>query len=118
HASAWLFTSPYGYPLNLPNWRRREFNSAVARAGLQGRGLTPHSLRHTAASLAIAAGADVKVVQTMLGHKDAAMTLNVYAGLFPDRLDVVADALDTARHIAMGSANETSDSEADGESQP
>ena len=32
-------------------------------------GLHPHELRHTAASLAIAAGADVKVVQQMLGHK-------------------------------------------------
>ena len=106
-AAAWLFTSPYGYPLNLPNWRRREFNSAVARAGLQGRGLTPHSLRHTAASLAIAAGADVKVVQTMLGHKDAAMTLNVYAGLFPDRLDEVANALDEARAAAVAGHSPT-----------
>ncbi|MFI0152580.1 tyrosine-type recombinase/integrase [Streptomyces lydicus] len=37
-------------------------------AGLDDLGVTPHKLRHTAASLAIAAGADVKVVQTMLGH--------------------------------------------------
>ncbi|HVW41929.1 MAG TPA: tyrosine-type recombinase/integrase [Amycolatopsis sp.] len=59
--------------------------------------LTPHKLRHTAASLAIAAGADVKVVQQMLGHADAAMTLNVYGHLFPDRLDEVADTLDARR---------------------
>jgi integrase len=32
--------------------------------------------------------------QGRANHKDAAMTLNTYAGLFPDRLDVVADALD------------------------
>jgi integrase len=36
--------------------------------------LTPHGLRHTAASLAIAAGANVKVVQQMLGHATASMT--------------------------------------------
>jgi len=32
----------------------------------------------------------------MLGHKDAAMTLNVYASLFDDDLDAVADRIDAA----------------------
>jgi integrase len=59
-------------------------------------GLTPHELRHTAASLAIAAGANVKAVQLMLGHASAAMTLDIYAGLFADDLDAVADRLDRA----------------------
>jgi len=65
--------------------------------------LTPHELRHTAASLAIASGADVKVVQQMLGHKSATMTLDLYGHLFPDRLDVVADAMDAARTAALAS---------------
>jgi integrase len=39
--------------------------------------LTICDLRHTAASLAIAAGAKVKAVQRMLGHASAAMTLDV-----------------------------------------
>ncbi|RKS06813.1 phage integrase family protein [Nocardiopsis sp. Huas11] len=51
----------------------------------------------TAASLAIAAGADVKVVQAMLGHATATMTLDRYGHLFPDRLDEVAEAMDAAR---------------------
>ena len=55
-----------------------------------------HELRHTAASLAVAAGANVKAVQQMLGHASAAMTLDVYAGLFADDLDAVADQLDRA----------------------
>ncbi|HWI01075.1 MAG TPA: tyrosine-type recombinase/integrase [Propionibacteriaceae bacterium] len=59
-------------------------------------GLTPHELRHTAASLAIKPGANVKVVQQMLGHASAAITLDVYAGLFADNLDEVADRLDQA----------------------
>ena len=58
--------------------------------------LTPHDLRHTAASLAVSAGANVKAVQKMLGHASAAMTLDVYADLFDDDLDAVAVALDHA----------------------
>jgi hypothetical protein len=53
----------------------------------------PHSLRHTAASLAISAGATVLSVQRMLGHASAAMTLDVYSDLFDDDLDAVAEAL-------------------------
>ncbi|WP_154677703.1 tyrosine-type recombinase/integrase, partial [Mycolicibacter icosiumassiliensis] len=56
--------------------------------------VTAHALRHTAASLAISAGANVKVVQRMLGHASAAMTLDVYADLFDDDLTAVADKLD------------------------
>ncbi|WP_244298605.1 tyrosine-type recombinase/integrase [Micromonospora cremea] len=59
-------------------------------------GLTPHELRHTAASLAVAEGANVKAVQRMLGHASAAMTLDVYADLFEDDLDQVAGRLDRA----------------------
>jgi integrase len=59
--------------------------------------VTPHDLRHTAASLAISAGANVKAVQRMLGHASAAMTLDRYADLFEDDLDGVAEALDAAR---------------------
>jgi integrase len=59
--------------------------------------LTLHDLRHTAASLAISAGANVKAVQRMLGHASAAMTLDTYADLFDDDLDSVAEALDRAK---------------------
>ena len=73
-------------------FRRAAFDEAAAAIGLEG--LHPHELRHTAASLAIAAGADVKVVQQMLGHASAAMTLDVYTDLFDDDLDGVGAALD------------------------
>ena len=53
-----IFTSPTGEALRIGNWRHRVWHQAVAAAGL-GR-LTPHDLRHTAASLAIASGATVK----------------------------------------------------------
>lgn len=62
------------------------------------RRVTPHDLRHTAVSLAISAGANVKVVQRMLGQKSAKVTLETYAALFPDDLDNVIKAL--SRHRA------------------
>ena len=71
----------------------------LAAAGLDG--LTPHGLRHTAASLAVSAGANVKHVQRMLGHASAAMTLDVYSGLFDDDLDAVADRLGEAAEAAV-----------------
>jgi integrase len=63
--------------------------------------ITMHDLRHTAASLAISAGANVKAVQRMLGHASAAMTLDVYADLFDEDLGHVADALTKARSDAL-----------------
>ncbi len=87
-----LFTSAAGAPVRLGNWSGRVFGPAAAAAGLSD--LTPHDLRHTAASLAVAAGANVKAVQRMLGHASAAMTLDVYAGLFDDDFDALSDRLD------------------------
>jgi integrase len=97
-----LFTAPEGGVLWLRNWRRRVFDPAVEGAGLGQ--LSPHELRHTAASLAVAAGANVKAVQRTLGHASAAMTLDVYSGLFDDDLDAVADRLDVAAQSARESA--------------
>ncbi|RDI32394.1 site-specific recombinase XerD [Rhodococcus sp. AG1013] len=55
---------------------------------------TPHDLRHTAASIAISRGANVKAVQKMLGHATATMTLDHYGHLFDDDLDDVAARID------------------------
>lgn len=70
------------------------FDAAAVAVGVTG--LTPHELRHTCASLAIAAGANVKVLQTLLGHKTATLTLDRYGHLFPDDLGRIADAFDDA----------------------
>lgn len=74
------------------------FAGAVKRAGIPR--ITPHDLRHSAASFAVSAGANVKAVQKMLGHSSAAMTLDVYADLFDGDLDAVSDALDHAISLA------------------
>lgn len=92
-----LFTAPQGGPLRARNFRQRFFAPAVVKAGLGHLKVTPHKLRHTAASLAIASGADVNVVQTMLGHKSATLTLDTYGHLFPDRLDEVSKKMHKRR---------------------
>jgi integrase len=94
-----VFTSPSGMVLRATNFRRRTFDAAAGSIGLPG--LTPHELRHTAASLAIAAGATVKGVQLMLGHASATLTLDRYGHLFEGELDAVADRLEQARAKAL-----------------
>ncbi|GAS87551.1 tyrosine-type recombinase/integrase [Mycolicibacterium brisbanense] len=100
-----VFSAPAGGVLRIATFRTRVFNKAVDQLrALDDEGKpttdwprpTLHDLRHTAASLAISAGANVKAVQTMLGHKSAALTLDTYADLFPDDLEAVADAFDAA----------------------
>ncbi|MCJ0980408.1 site-specific integrase [Rhodococcus sp. ARC_M12] len=121
-----VFPAVAGGVLRVSLWRRRVFAKAVeavqAEVAVQREGergtvghavtpefprITPHDLRHTAASLSISAGANVKAVQTMLGHKSAALTLDTYADLFPDDLEAVAEALDLA---AMAARRATADS--------
>ncbi len=94
---AYVFVSPGGGFLRRTRSDSASggwFAGAVRRSGISR--ITPHDLRHTAASLAISEGANVKAVQRMLGHKSAAMTLDVYSGLFDDDLDAVATALNSA----------------------
>ena len=91
-----VFAGPDGGVLRSGNFRRRQFADAVAAAeetDVDFPAISPHDLRHTAASLAVSAGANVKAVQRMLGHASAAMTLDVYADLFGNDLDAVAVAL-------------------------
>lgn len=98
-SSSILFGDGFDH-MRLPNSRDGWFAAAVKRAQKADPDfprVTPHSLRHTAASLAISAGANVKAVQRMLGHASASMTLDVYSDLFDDDLDAVSDALDQAR---------------------
>ncbi|MBJ7479628.1 tyrosine-type recombinase/integrase [Rhodococcus sp. (in: high G+C Gram-positive bacteria)] len=82
-----------------PGEFRWAFDPAAVTAGVDG--LVPHELRHTAASLAIQSGANIKVVQKMLGHKTATLTLDRYGHLFDDELDGLATRLDTGRTAAL-----------------
>jgi integrase len=88
-----------GTPYRVNNFRRQAFDRAAAEIGIPG--LTPHELRHTAASLAHHAGVPDKKIQKLLGHKQVSTTQNVYTHLFGDPLDEVADAMDEVRAKAQ-----------------
>lgn len=68
------------------------WKTALKTAGVEL--MVLHDLRHTAASIAVNAGGNVKSVQRMLGHASAAMTLDRYADLFDDGLDRLLDQID------------------------
>lgn len=90
-SDAVVFPAPEGGYLRFDNFRNRAWTPATVDAGLAP--LRPHDLRHTCASLAIAAGADIKVLQRMLGHSSAVLTLDRYGHLFPgqaSRLRIVS----------------------------
>ncbi|OHT80483.1 site-specific integrase [Mycobacteroides chelonae] len=101
-----VFTDMRGGVLRNSNYRARVFAPAVEACQMADPTfptITPHDLRHTAASLAVSAGANVKALQRMLGHAKASMTLDTYADLFDADLDGVADSLDAAiRNTADG----------------
>ena len=52
-----------------------------------------HELRHTAASLAIQAGANIKALQNMLGHESAGLTLDRYGHLYGSDVEAVGVAI-------------------------
>lgn len=58
-------------------WLARRCALTCAEAGI--RTISPHALRHTVATLAITAGADVSSVQALLGHEDARVTARIYS---------------------------------------
>lgn len=82
---AWIFQAPHGRPLNEANWKRSvHWPTATRRIGMPT--LRVHDLRHTAASAWLAAGADFKVVQRILGHASPAMTMDLYGHLVDTNL--------------------------------
>lgn len=79
------------------NFRRREFDPAIRALMAEDARfprVRPHDLRHTAASLAVSAGANVKAVQRMRPRVRGDDPRR-YADLFEDDLDAVADALNS-----------------------
>lgn len=79
-----LFPAPEGGYLHAQNWRR-SVHWSTTRLGRR-----PHDLRHTAASLWIAAGVDIKTVSSWLGHSTAKLTLDTYGHLMGTDADRAA----------------------------
>lgn len=100
-----LFTTGRSKPLRASNFRGGIWTPATRSCGLYG--LRIHDLRHTAASLARAAGADAFVVARMLGHADASITAKVYADLFDVELEVLRRRMQASAEAALGHARAT-----------
>jgi integrase len=82
HHNGWnlVFTADSGVPLT-PDVVSRWFREAAEAAGV--RSIRLHDLRHTHATLMLAAGVPVKVVSQRLGHASVQLTLDVYAHVLP-----------------------------------
>jgi integrase len=107
---AWLFGAPGGGPLRETNWKRAvHWREAKVAIGVPT--LRVHDLRHTAASLWLAAGADPKVVQRVLGHATASMTMDLYGHLVDANLwqaaRLVGDTSGTSGPIERSGSDDT-----------
>jgi integrase len=71
---------------------RKGFMAAASRAGLSD--VTPHTLRHTAASWATSSGENMELVARLLGHRDPKTTRTIYAKPDVDSLRPAADVID------------------------
>ena len=97
----WLFHAPQGGPLNEANWKRStSWSDAIRAIGVPD--LRVHDLRHTAASVWLGSGADPKVVQRILGHASAAMTMDLYGHLIDQNLWDAARRIDDAMRGQTG----------------
>ncbi|MEV5691128.1 tyrosine-type recombinase/integrase [Micromonospora globbae] len=88
----WVFRDEDGRPLSRTRFNQYVWAPARKAAGLPE--VTFHDLRHFFASVLIGAGHNPKAVAERLGHADPAMTLRVYAHLWPDDDDRTRQAID------------------------
>ncbi|MEO3779468.1 site-specific integrase [Micromonospora sp. B11E3] len=89
HDSGYVFTGPDGLPLH-PGYLTQRLRVLVDRAGLPP--IRLHDLRHGAATLAHAAGADMKTIQDQLGHANIRLTADVYTTVLPATARAAAEA--------------------------
>ena len=87
-----VFTSVQGMPIRKSNFTRRYWKPAVATTGFAE--VVFHELRHTAASIAIQAGAHPKALQLRMGHSSITVTLDRYGHLMPGADEALADSID------------------------
>lgn len=96
-----LFPNGKGRLQAESNFRNRIFYPALQRAGLDGNGYTPHTLRHTAASEFIAAGLPDTQIAYFLGHASPQITRTIYAHIFDRHRESIADLSDIYSHTPI-----------------
>ncbi len=95
-----VFVNTVGGPLHPSNVVRASFLPLLERAKLPR--IRFHDLRHSAATLLLAAGEHPKVVQERLGHSSIAITLDTYSHVLPSMQRAAADKIDALLAAAGG----------------
>jgi integrase len=97
-----VFAHPDGGPLD-PSSVTHTFLKTVRRAGLEG--LRLHDLRHSYASLMMAAGVNIKVISQSMGHANIGITLDTYGHLLPGMGKTAAERFDKLLRPWLGEGN-------------
>jgi integrase len=87
-----VFTNPNGGPLE-PITLHRDYKKLLKASGLPEE-TRFHDLRHSAASLLLAQGVQLRVIMELLGHSSIALTANTYSHVMPAAMRDVADRMD------------------------
>ncbi len=87
----YVFCTPLGGPIRRAAFHKNQFKPLLAAAGLPD--CRFHDLRHTSATLMLAAGVHPKVMQERLGHSDINITLDIYSHVMPAMQQDAADKL-------------------------
>jgi len=87
-----VFCQGLGQPIRPSNFSKQVKKLAV-RAGYPD--ITPHSLRHTFASILLARGASMNEVQALLGHESYSTTADIYSHILPGTLEKTVKLLDS-----------------------
>ncbi|SDR79569.1 tyrosine-type recombinase/integrase [Bradyrhizobium canariense] len=96
-SSVALFLNRRGLPIKPQSIRSKLRRYAELEAGL-GRRITPHMLRHTAATLLIETGVDIRFVQRMLGHSSIATT-EIYTHVSDEALRLTLERADVLARL-------------------
>ncbi len=102
----WLWPGSKGNPID-PRLAQQDFKRMLTKAGLRSH-YTPHSLRHTFATLLLTRGVSIYYVQRQLGHATIGMTVDLYGSWLPAGDVAVVDGLEAAirQHVTANVTNE------------
>jgi len=97
----WMFSNEFGNPRHPDSFPKR-FKQFLGRAGFTPEEIAAihtHTLRHTNASILIAANTNLTTVAKRLGHAQTTTTANIYAHAIRQADEVAAEVLDVALHL-------------------
>jgi integrase len=97
HSADWnpdglVFCTTAGTSYSQTNWRKQQYLPMLQKAQLPY--IRPHDLRHTAATLLLHEGVNVKVVSDKLGHASIAFTLDTYGHVQAEMRKPARDAME------------------------